>query len=213
MDNLVKITVLGLSYSQIRQGAYALILAEEKGPRRIPVVIGSAEAQSIALKMENMSAPRPLTHDLFYSFTHAFGIRLQQVLIYKFEDGVFYSEMTFNDGDRVVSLDARTSDAIAVALRTGSPIYTYESILRETGFVMEEAESDIPTDSDDNVSAESAPEIFASAPKLENYTVEELERTLESLIEREEYEEAAKVSAILREKKDRQKDPGEERTE
>jgi len=199
MDNLVKVKVLGLSYSQIRQGAYALILAEENGVRRIPVVIGSAEAQSIALKLENMVPPRPLTHDLFSAFTHAFGIRIRQVTIYKFADGVFYSEMVFTDGERTVTLDARTSDAIAIALRAGAPIYTYESILRETGFVMEEE-----TGKEDQSSAEMQDverEFFAAGPKLENYTIEELERTLEGLIEREEYEEAAKVTELIRQKK------------
>lgn len=198
MESLVRLTVLGLSYSQIRQGAYALILAEDNGPRRIPVVIGSAEAQSIAIKLEKMTPPRPLTHDLFSAFTHAFGIRFEKVIIYKFADGVFYSELTFNDGERIVTLDARTSDAIAIAVRTGTSIYTYESILRETGFIMEET---TPDNSGNEDADEIEREFFASVPKLENYTIEELERTLESLIEKEEYEEAAKVSEILQKKK------------
>lgn len=206
MDDLVKLRVLGLSYSQIRQGAYALILAEENGPRRIPVVIGSPEAQSIAIRLEKVTPPRPLTHDLFSAFTHAFGVRLTQVLIYKFADGVFYSEMTFTDGDRTITLDARTSDAIAIAIRTGAQIYTYESIVRETGFLMEEATED-PDDDNAGGAADDADieEFFASSPKLENYAIEELERTLAELIEREEYEEAAKVTKILEEKRRKEK--------
>lgn len=202
MEQLIRLSVLGLSYSQIRQGAYALILAEENGSRRIPVVIGSAEAQSIAIKLENMTAPRPLTHDLFSSFTHAFGIRMEKVIIYKFADGVFYSELTFNNGERTISLDARTSDAIAIAVRTGSPIYTYESILRETGFIMEEATARQPDEMDEEQDKVIEREFLAKSPKLENYTIEELERTLEELIEREEYEEAARVSEIIKRKKE-----------
>ena len=123
-ENRVRLKVMGLSYSQIQTGAYALILAQVGGPIRIPVVIGAAEAQSIALKMESITPPRPMTHDLFVSFAHAFGVKLTEVFIYKFEDGIFSSELTFSDGERTISIDSRTSDAIAIAMRTGAPIYT-----------------------------------------------------------------------------------------
>ncbi|MDE5805691.1 MAG: bifunctional nuclease family protein, partial [Paramuribaculum sp.] len=132
----IRLRVLGLSYSQIQSGAYALILAQVGGPYRIPVVIGAAEAQSIALRMENVTPPRPMTHDLFVSFAHAFGVKLVEVFIYRFEDGIFSSELTFTDGERSVSIDSRTSDAIAIAMRTGAPIFTTPEIIEETGFVM-----------------------------------------------------------------------------
>lgn len=209
-DNRIRLKVLGISYSQIQSGAYALILAQVSGPYRIPVVIGAAEAQSIALRMESITPPRPMTHDLFVSFAHAFGIQLRDVFIYRFEDGVFFSELTFSDGERTVVIDSRTSDAIAIAMRTGAPIYTTHSIVEETGFLIEEQ-----NDSDDDAAAaadapafaeeESADDFLADRnPPLERYSVEELERTLKRLIETENYEEAARVNEILKRKKSNQ---------
>ena len=128
----IRLKVLGISYSQIQSGAYALILAQADGPYRIPVVIGASEAQSIAIRMENIIPPRPMTHDLFVSFAHAFGVELKEVLIYKFEDGIFSSELTFTDGERQVVIDSRTSDAIGIAMRTKAPIYTTREILNRT---------------------------------------------------------------------------------
>lgn len=125
----IRLKVLGISYSQIQSGAYALILAQVDGPYRIPVVIGASEAQSIAIRLESIIPPRPMTHDLFVSFAHAFGVKLKEVFIYKFEDGIFSSELTFTDGERTIVLDSRTSDAIGIALRTKSPIYTTKEIL------------------------------------------------------------------------------------
>ena len=224
----IRLRVLGLSYSQIQSGAYALILAQVGGPYRIPVVIGAAEAQSIALRMENVTPPRPMTHDLFVSFAHAFGVKLVEVFIYRFEDGIFSSELTFTDGERSVSIDSRTSDAIAIAMRTGAPIFTTPEIIEETGFVMnnpdgtaadsdnddgfeefdpdreadEQAAAGAPTFSD--AADDFAPEpgsLLASEARLENYTVEELERTLARLIEQENYEDAARVNEILKRKR------------
>ena len=205
-ENRVRLKVMGLSYSQIQSGAYALILAQVGGPMRIPVVIGAAEAQSIAMKMESITPPRPMTHDLFVSFAHAFGVKLTEVFIYKFEDGIFSSEITFSDGDRTVTIDSRTSDAIAIAMRTGAPIYTTLDILDATGFEMEIADES-SDDGDDDASALGDEEASGShsEPKLENYAIEELERTLARHIEREEYEEAARVAEILKRK--RTKDP------
>ena len=138
MDDRIKLKVLGLSYNQLQSGAFALLLAQEDGPYRIPVVIGAAEAQSIAIRLESITPSRPLTHDLFMSFAQAFGVRLREVFIYKFEDGIFSSELTFDDGERQVVLDARTSDAIAIALRCRAPIWTTRAILEETGFIIED---------------------------------------------------------------------------
>ena len=112
MSTRIKLRVQGLANSQIQSGAYALILAEENGPRRIPIIVGTAEAQSIAIALEHIVPPRPLTHDLFATFAQAFNVILKEVYIYKFEDGVFYSELEFSDGERSIKLDSRTSDAI-----------------------------------------------------------------------------------------------------
>lgn len=214
MNERIRLQVLGISYSQIQSGAYALILAQAGGPYRIPVVIGAAEAQSIAMRMESITPPRPMTHDLFVSFAHAFGVKLSEVFIYRFEDGIFSSELTFTDGDRTVRIDSRTSDAIAIAMRTGAPIYTTPEILDETGFIME-AQQDDEEDDEDEQAAHGAPtfsdddnadpdnNISSQQPRLENYTIEELERTLSRLIEQENYEEAAKVNEILKHKKNK----------
>lgn len=198
-DDRIRLKVIGLSYSQIQTGAYALILAQAGGPFRIPVVIGAAEAQSIALKMEGITPPRPMTHDIFVSFAHAFGVKLKEVFIYRFEDGIFSSEMTFTDGERTVTIDSRTSDAIAIAMRTGAPIFTTPEILEETGFEMEMREDgETPEDEE---TPEGDEDTLPREPKLENYAIEELEKTLARLIDREEYEEAARVAEILRRKR------------
>ncbi|MDR1623750.1 MAG: bifunctional nuclease family protein [Tannerellaceae bacterium] len=139
MDTRVKLRVQGLTNSQIQSGAYALILAEEKGSRRIPIIVGTTEAQSIAIALEKINPPRPLTHDLFSTFLQSFDIRLHEVFIYKFEDGIFFSELLFDNGMRRVCLDSRTSDAIAIALRVQCDIYTTEGIIRECGVVLEES--------------------------------------------------------------------------
>lgn len=209
-DNKVRLYVMGLSVSQLKTGAYALILAEENGRRRIPLVIGDAEAKSIALVMEGITPPRPITHDLFVSFAHAFGVRVLKVFIYKFEDGIFHSQITFRDesGHQVV-MDARTSDAVAIAIRTDTPIETTEDIIRQTGFIMTDdmvrrADEEPPAPdggadtTDDSIYGSSG---YHATPKLENYTIEELERTLTDLIANEEYEEAERVSQILERKK------------
>ncbi|MDR0348762.1 MAG: bifunctional nuclease family protein [Tannerella sp.] len=140
MDGKVKLKVQGLTNSQMQSGAYALILSED-GPRRLPVIVGVSEAQSIAIALEGLRPPRPLTHDLFVRFAGIYGIRLLEVLIYKFEEGIFYSEMLFSDGSNEIRIDSRTSDAVAIALRMQSNVYTYESIIQKCGIVLNERNS------------------------------------------------------------------------
>lgn len=180
-----------------------MILAQTDGPYRIPVVIGAAEAQSIALRMESITPPRPMTHDLFVSFAHAFGVKLKEVFIYKFEDGIFSSELTFSNGERSVVIDSRTSDAIAIAMRTSAPIYTTQEILDETGFVMEIQDPDSQS-SDQSIED---PENEGYDPnheaRLDQYSIEELERTLRKHIDNEEYEKAAEVNEILKRKRNK----------
>lgn len=200
-DDRIRLTVLGLSYSQIQTGAYALILAEADGPMRIPVVIGAAEAQSIAISLENIKPTRPMTHDLFVSASQAFGIRMLEVFIYKFEDGVFSSEITLSDGERTVVVDSRTSDAIAIAMRTHSSIFTTREIIEATGFIMEVSSEDTDSDIDDDAIPQSFERIVNTEPKMENLAIEELERELNKAIEREDYETAAKINNIIEEKK------------
>jgi bifunctional DNase/RNase len=133
----VKLNILGLSVSQSQSGAYALVLAEESGERRIPIIIGPIEAQSIAIQLEGLKPPRPLTHDLFKQVASAFDIYISEIIIYKLEEGIFYSELVcMKDGKQVI-IDSRTSDAVALALRFGCPIYTTEDILERAGIVIE----------------------------------------------------------------------------
>ncbi len=209
MEQRIRIHVLGLSYSQLQSGAYALILAEDRGPRRIPIIIGAAEAQSIAVALEAIHTPRPLTHDLFVSFAHAFGVKLKEVYIYKFEDGIFSSELTFSDGNRTVQIDARTSDAIAIAIRTHTSIFTSKDIIERTGFIIDEEElrrSDDEFIDDDDIEEDaimqSERDDYHAEPNPEKFTIEELERTLTDLIDKEDYEEAARISEILNRKKE-----------
>lgn len=190
-DKLIALRVMGLSYNQLQNGAYALLLAQCDGPYRIPVVIGAPEAQSIAIALEGIITPRPLTHDLFNTFAQAFGVKLTRVFIYRFEDGIFSAELTFSDGDRSISLDARTSDAIALAIRTRAPIFTTAAILEETGFIIAEEEQD---------AAEETP---AQPGEDEEHakSIAELEARLQELIDNDEYEEAARISEIIRRRK------------
>ena len=188
----VKLSILGITFSEVKTGVYAIVLEQEDGPYRLPIIIGAPEAQSIALEIEGVKPPRPLTHDLFVRFSNAFGVALKSVFIYKFEDGIFYSDLTFSDGEREITIDSRTSDAIAIAIRTKSPIYTTSKILTETGFINED--TDIIHKKISNV------EESIKKPKIENYTIEELERTLNKLVSEEEYEKAAVVNKILKEK-------------
>ncbi len=191
----IKLRVQGLTNSQIQSGAYALILAEEGGPRRIPIIVGTAEAQSIAIALESITPPRPLTHDLFVSFGRAFGVTLRDVFIYKFEDGVFYSELCFQDEGREIRLDSRTSDAIAIALRVKCTIYTTEEIVQECGVVLEESMATTEEEpTEDDFLLELEPEDIDDEVKLKKWLslldADELKERLEEAIANENYEYA-----------------------
>lgn len=196
-DRRVELKVLGVSYSQIQSGAYALILAEADGPMRVPVVVGGMEAQSVAIKLEGIIPPRPLTHDLFASLMHAFNLQLVDVFIYKFEDGIFSSEMTLIDNDgKEVQLDARTSDAIAIAMRVGAPIYTTTEIISETGFTMEA----MSPDSEDESSSEDAKKPSATTSESSKKAkLAQLRAQLAKAIEEEAYEEASRITREINE--------------
>ena len=197
MEKKIKLRVQGLTNSQVQSGAYALILAEEDGNRRIPVIVGTPEAQSIAIALEYITPPRPLTHDLFVSFATAFDIKLKEVYIYKFEEGIFYSELLFTDGKREVPVDSRTSDAIAIALRAKCDIYVSESIMIEAGVVLDEdvednAEEDFEDDDDDLMAMD--PDEIKDDEALKRWLGliddEELNKRLEEAVQDENYEHA-----------------------
>ncbi len=189
----VELRVMGITYNQVQQDAYALVLAQVDGPYRIPVVVGVAEAQSIAVRLENIIPPRPMPHDLFVSMAHAFGIQLEEVFISKFDDGIFMSELTFRNDSMEVVLDSRTSDAIALALRTNAPIFTTRDIMEKTGFVIdgfdESREGKEPgTDSEGEVG-------------FQNLSMKRLEKLLQTYVENEEYEMAAEVKKAIDKKR------------
>lgn len=194
MDTKIKLRVQGLTNSQIQSGAYALILAEEDGARRIPIIVGTSEAQSIAIALEHIKPPRPLTHDLFVTFAQAFGIQLREVFIYKFEDGVFYSELLFDDGITQIRLDSRTSDAIAIALRVKCDIYTTPQIVTECGVVLEDAMAVEDRDEDEYALLDKEPEDIKDEKELKKWLSllddEELSERLEEAVSDENYEYA-----------------------
>ena len=212
MENKIKLRVQGLTNSQVQSGAYALILAEEDGNRRIPVIVGTPEAQSIAIALEYITPPRPLTHDLFVSFATAFDIKLKEVYIYKFEEGIFYSELLFTDGKREVPVDSRTSDAIAIALRAKCDIYVSESIMIEAGVVLDEdvednADEDFEDDDDDLMAMD--PDEIKDDEALKRWLGliddEELNKSLEEAVQDENYEHAKMYQdEIRRRKKDKE---------
>jgi uncharacterized protein len=188
----VKLNVLGISYSQTQSGAYALVLTEEKGERRIPIIVGGFEAQAIAIQLEGLNPPRPLTHDLFYNFAVAFKIDLLEVNIYKLEEGIFYSKLTCYDGKNTINIDSRTSDAIALALRFKCPIYTTEDILERSGIVLDfEKESKATQRVQTSKAREESHR--TEYEELRNFSIEELKNGLEDAIRTENYEKASMI--------------------
>jgi uncharacterized protein len=191
----IRLDIIGMSYSQSQSGAYALILGEHEGKRRLPIIIGGFEAQAIAIELEKIRTPRPLTHDLFKAFADVYHIAVTEVVINKFSEGVFYAKLVCSDGKTEQEVDSRTSDAIALALRFGCPVYTYESIMVAAGILMEEeAELSKPEEmKPDDEPGEQAS--FADA------TPDELKEMLQGAIENEEYEKASKIRDELNKRK------------
>lgn len=183
-----KLEIVGLSYSQTQSGAYALVLQEVEGSRRLPIIIGGFEAQAIAIELEKMVPTRPLTHDLFKNFATAFDIQVKEVVIYNLVEGIFYSKLICEQNGKEVEIDARTSDAIAIGIRFNCEIYTYENILDSAGITMDET----GIDDDGDLIAEAFEE-GESEGILESLSVEELQFELNKAIEDEDYELASKI--------------------
>ena len=193
----VKLKVLGISYSQTQSGAYALILVEDKGERRVPIIIGGLEAQAIVIKLENLEPPRPLTHDLFKSFASEFSISIIEVMIYKLEEGVFYSRLLCNNGEKEISIDSRTSDAVALALRFGCPIYITEEILDKAGITITPTESEPSADTD----SDSDSLFETGGSKYDTYSDEELYKMIDEAVSTEDYERAAAIRDEIEKRK------------
>ena len=209
--DLIKLEIHGISYSENLSGAFALVLNESKGQRKLPVVIGGFEAQAIALALQkNIKTSRPLTHELFKGFADKFEIKLKKVIIHKLVDGVFFSNMVCEKDGETVSIDSRTSDAIAMALRFNAPVFTYESILNEVGF-----ESDFKYDKKIDINEvdpfnnlekdddESLKEINFSSEdvKLENISLIKLKEMLDMSLAKEDYEFSAKIRDEIKSRK------------
>jgi bifunctional DNase/RNase len=183
----IKLEIIGMSYSQSQSGAYALILGEHKGIRRLPIIIGGFEAQAIAVELEKMKPSRPLTHDLFKNFAEHYNIFIKEVIIDKFMEGVFFAKLICMQGDEESEIDARTSDAVALAIRFRCPIYTYENIMSEAGIVMDEKADELMNEEKDPLVGES------DAGEFETNTVDELNEMLKHAIDNEEYEKASRI--------------------
>ena len=188
----IKLNVLGISYSQTQSGAYALVLSEEGGSRRIPIIVGGFEAQAIAIELEGLRPPRPLTHDLLKNLAGSYGIKILEVNIHKLEDGVFYANILCDNGDRQLVLDARTSDAIALALRFKCPIYTTGEIIEKAGIVLDFEKGTITAQQETGDEGE-APAKKESSVNYSGFTVEELQQQLKEAIENEDYEKASEI--------------------
>lgn len=183
----IKLEIVGLSYSQTQSGAYALVLSEVNGKRRLPIIIGGFEAQAIAIELEKMVPTRPLTHDLFKSFATSFNIEVKEVVVYKLIEGIFYSKLICEQNGETTEIDARTSDAIAIGVRFNCPVYTYESILSSAGILLDEDSIE-----EDDFLSESIEEP-TEEDLISSHTAEELEIQLNQAIENEDYELASKI--------------------
>ena len=187
-EKLIALKVLGITRSEVQPGAYALLLENADSTpdeaRRIPIVVGAAEAQSIAVHMEQVVPSRPLTHDLFVSLFHAYDIELKQVVIYSFKDGVFAAKLFVTNGPLEVQIDSRTSDAIAIALRTGAPVFTTPEVMELTSYEWRR-------------DGEYKPQ---RPVRLEDLPVDKLERRMQHYVDLEQYEKAARIQKIIAQK-------------
>ncbi|OQY05920.1 MAG: hypothetical protein B6I20_00050 [Bacteroidetes bacterium 4572_117] len=189
----IRLNIESLVYSQTQSGAYVLVLIEENGDRKLPIVIGSAEAQAIAIALEGMKPPRPLTHDLFVNFASAFSINLNEVLITKLEEGIFYSELLCDSLSNKIKIDSRTSDAVALAIRFKCSIYASEEVLQNAGIS--------PTEYGNVESPEDEPVLSKSENyNLSSKSISELEKLLSKAINNEDYEFASKIRDEINER-------------
>ena len=203
-----KLEIIGLSYSQTQSGAYALVLGEEKGKRRLPIIIGGFEAQAIAIELEKMTPNRPLTHDLFKSFADSFNITVTEVIIYNLVEGIFYAKLICDNSGKEEEIDARTSDSIALAIRFDCPIFTYEFILEKAGIDPEDADQadpEIAVTEEMEEEEEEDKEMLEIKGKrdITSLSTKKLSELLEKAIKDEAYEEASQLRDELdkREKK------------
>lgn len=177
MENRCKLNVVGITYSQIERGVYAIILQQENTNRRLPIVIGTSEAQSIECKLQNIKTPRPLTHDLMISCLRNYGVEIIEIYIRRLPNGVFTADLKLSSDEKTIIMDSRSSDAIALALRSDAPIYTSQEVMDEAGFDVK----------DTNKKQEKAPVSYSEM------SIDELNKMLQIAVENEQYEEASRI--------------------
>jgi bifunctional DNase/RNase len=187
----VRLDIMALSHSVTQSHNYAVVLGEENGKRRLPIVIGGFEAQAIAVALENMTPNRPLTHDLFKNTLDAFDISLKEVLINNLLDGIFYAQLICELDGNVMQIDARTSDAISMAVRYGCPIYTFEFIMESAGVILDEEEQQ----------ENKKMPIKSKSTSIEDMNMVSLEKLLDEALQKEDYEKAAQIRDIINSKK------------
>jgi uncharacterized protein len=196
MSKKVELQIGDIAPSGSTSGAYALVLSEVSGSRRLPIVIGGTEAQAIAIELEKMTPSRPLTHDLFRSMAHAFNIDIEQVLIYNLVEGIFFAKVVAVLDGHSTEIDARTSDAVAIAVRFNCPIYCEEFILDQAGVSAEEAAAEMQKD-DEELEIEE----LSAIEDPTNLTSEDLQRQLDAAIEKEDYETASRIRDEIQKRK------------
>jgi bifunctional DNase/RNase len=199
----IKLEIVGLSYSQTQSGAYALVLGESKGKRRLPIIIGGFEAQAIAIELEKMTPSRPLTHDLFRSFADTFSINVKEVLIYDLIEGIFFAKIVCENGTTEGEIDARTSDAIALAVRFNCPVYTYEFILSQAGIVLDD-DKEAPASEEGELTEQEEEELLAEVTSGNDFgrkSDKELGEMLNKALEEENYERASRIRDELNRRK------------
>ncbi len=193
----IELEIVALSHSITQTHSYAVVLGEMNGLRRLPIVIGGFEAQAIAVALEHMQPSRPLTHDLMKNFMNAFGVELQEIIISDLQEGIFYSKLVCFTENDTVEIDSRTSDALALAVRFGCPVYTYEHILENAGILMEEGgEKKIKSDGESEVSIEET-----GRERLSDMNLEELQTLLNTVLEQEDYIRAISIRDEINKRK------------
>ncbi len=201
----IELRILGISSTHSQTFAYALVLAEKGGPRRLPIVIGNFEAQSIAIELEKMKPSRPLTHDLFKSLSEVFNIKVKEVIIHKFEEGVFHASVICFDGVKEEAIDSRTSDAVALAIRFDAPIYTYERILNEAGITKKKKKSKSKVTKPTDTKKTGTQDKDVQEQSLKDLSLKELQKLLKKAVEEEAYERASLIRDEIQYRKDKKK--------
>ena len=189
--NKIGLEIIGLSYSLTQSGAYALVLGEKEGKRRLPIIIGGFEAQAIAIELENMTPSRPLTHDLFKTFASTFEINIKEVIIYNLVEGIFFAKLICKQDGAEIEIDARTSDAIALAVRFNCPVFTFEFILSSAGIILDEESESLDFEGEANIENKISSLVDDKSTDLSKKSTHELELLLKEAIQKEDYERAS----------------------